>query len=93
MSLGVVCQWEGRWDEALRTTRGSDEALKIGDTVGARWPASTSPRSYRSGRWAEAEAAARTLPFWKASQYRYYLAACLSLLGRVSCAAAGPRKR
>ena len=25
-----------------------------------------------------------TLPFWKTSQYHYYLAACLSLLGRVS---------
>ena len=35
-TLGVVCQWEGRWDEALSCyERGRDANLKIGSTVGA----------------------------------------------------------
>jgi len=37
------------------------------------------------GDWAEAEAVLLdTLSLWKASQFRFFLAACLSLLGRVS---------
>ena len=37
------------------------------------------------GEWAEAEdLLLATLPIWKASQFRYFLGACLSLLGQVS---------
>jgi tetratricopeptide (TPR) repeat protein len=37
------------------------------------------------GEWGDAEAALlETLPFWRASQFRLFLAACLSLLGRAS---------
>ena len=86
-SLGVVCQWEGRWDEALSFyERGRDAALKIGSTV----PAAIARINVAEiltdrGEWAEAERMLlETLPLWKSSQYRYYLAACLSLLGRVS---------
>jgi class 3 adenylate cyclase/tetratricopeptide (TPR) repeat protein len=87
MSLGVVCQWEGRWDEAASCyERGRDEALKIGDTVGAALARINVAEILTDrGEWAEAEALLlETLPLWKASQYRYYLGACLSLLGRVS---------
>ena len=87
MSLGVVCQWEGRWDEALSYyEQGRDESLKIGDTVGAALARINVAEILTDrGEWAEAEALLlETLPLWKASQYRYYLAACLSLLGRVS---------
>jgi predicted ATPase/class 3 adenylate cyclase len=86
-SLGVVCQWEGRWDDALSFyERGRDAAVKLGSTV----PAAVARINVAEiltdrGEWAEAEALLlETLPVWKASQYRYYLAACLSLLGRVS---------
>ena len=45
-NLGVVCQWEGRWDEALSYYEQAREAdAKIGNTVGAPWRASISPRS------------------------------------------------
>ena len=86
-SLGVVCQWEGRWDDALSYyERGRDTAVKLGSTV----PAAVARINVAEiltdrGEWAEAEALLlETLPVWKAAQYRYYLAACLSLLGRVS---------
>jgi tetratricopeptide (TPR) repeat protein len=86
-SLGVVCQWEGRWDEALSFyERGRDAAVKIGSTV----PAAIARINVAEiltdrGEWTEAERMLlETLPLWKSSQYRYYLAACLSLLGRVS---------
>src|SRR6476620_2112454 len=87
MSLGVVCQWEGRWDEALSYYgKGRDESVKIGDSVGAaRARINISEILTDRGEWAEAEALLlETLPLWKASQYHYYLAACLSILGRVS---------
>ena len=87
MSLGVVCQWEGRWDEALSYyEKGRDESVKIGDTVGAALARiNISEILTDRGEWAEAEALLlETLPLWKASQYHYYLAACLSILGRVS---------
>ena len=39
------------------------------------------------GEWAEAEALLlETLPLWRASQYRYYLGACLLFLGGSPCA-------
>lgn len=87
MSLGVVCQWEGRWDEALDYYgKGRDESVKIGDSVGAALARINIAEILTDrGEWAEAEAMLlETLPLWKASQYHYYLAACLSMLGRVS---------
>jgi class 3 adenylate cyclase/tetratricopeptide (TPR) repeat protein len=87
MSLGVVCQWEGQWDEAMSYyKRGRDESAKIGDTVGAALARINVAEILTDrGEWAEAEAMLlETLPFWKTSQYHYYLAACLSLLGRVA---------
>jgi len=87
MSLGVVCQWEGQWDEAMSYyQRGRDESAKIGDTVGAALARINVAEILTDrGEWVDAEAMLlETLPFWKTSQYHYYLAACLSLLGRVS---------
>jgi tetratricopeptide (TPR) repeat protein len=87
LSLGVVCQWEGRWDEALSFyERGREANVKIGSLVGAALSRINIAEILTDrGEWAEAEALLlETLPLWKASQYRYYLAACLSLLGRVS---------
>jgi class 3 adenylate cyclase/tetratricopeptide (TPR) repeat protein len=85
-TLGVVCQWEGRWDEALSYyERGRDDAVNIGDTVGAALARTNVAEILTDrGEWAEAEALLlETLPLWKASQYRYYLGACLWFLGRV----------
>jgi len=85
--LGVVSQMEGRWDEALSYyERGRDESLKIGNTI----PAALARINIAEilvdrGEVAEAEALLQeTLPLWKASRYRYFLAACLSQLGRAS---------
>ncbi len=85
--LGIVCQFEGRWDEALSYyERGRDAALKIGSTVSAVLARVNMAEVLTDrGEWAEAEALLlETLPFWKASQFHFFLAACLSLLGRVS---------
>lgn len=85
--LGVVCFLEGRWDEALSYyERGRDAALKIGSTVSAALARVNMAEILTDrGEWAEAEALLlETLPLWKASQFSYFLAACLSLLGRVS---------
>jgi class 3 adenylate cyclase/tetratricopeptide (TPR) repeat protein len=86
-SLGAVCHWAGQWDEAMSYwERGRAESLKIGDTVGAAMARSNTAEILADrGEWAEAEALlSETLPFWKASQYRYYLGHCLLYLGRVS---------
>jgi class 3 adenylate cyclase/tetratricopeptide (TPR) repeat protein len=86
-SLGVVCQWAGRWDEALSYyERGRKEASKIGSRVVAATASINIAEILTDrGEWAEAEAILlETLPLWKASQYRLYLGACLLVLGRVS---------
>ncbi len=86
-NLGVVYQWAGRWDEALSFyERGRNESLKIGDTVGAALArVNVAEILIERGEWAEADALLlETLPLWRASHYRYYLAACLLFLGRVS---------
>ena len=86
-TLGVLQQWAGRWDEALSYyQQGREVALKIGNSVNAALAHVNSAEILTDrGEWAQAEALLReTLPFWKASQYHYYLAACLLLLGRVS---------
>lgn len=87
VSLGVICQWEGRWDEAIvYYERGRDANAKVGNTVGAALAKINVAEILTDrGEWAEAEVLLlETLPFWKAAQYHYYLAACLSILGRVS---------
>jgi tetratricopeptide (TPR) repeat protein len=85
--LGVVCQWEGRWDEALEYyQRGREESLKIGNLIPAAI-ASVNIAEILIDRSEFAEAEERlmaTLPLWKASQYRFFLGASLSLLGRLS---------
>lgn len=86
MSLGVVLQWEGRWDEALRHYEdGRVASQKAGDVVGTALARINIAEVLTDrGEWKEAEAMLlEVLPFWKASEYHYYLAACLSLLGRV----------
>jgi len=87
LSLGVICQWEGRWDEAIAYyERGREANTKVGNAVGAALAKINIAEILTDrGEWAEAEVLLlETLPFWKAAQYHYYLAACLSILGRVS---------
>jgi class 3 adenylate cyclase/tetratricopeptide (TPR) repeat protein len=87
LSLGASYYWEGRWDEALSYwERGRQDALKIGDTVAAALARDNSADILIDrGEWVEAEALLKeTLPLWKASQWRYYLAGCQWYLGRVS---------
>ena len=79
-NLGVVCAWAGRWDEALSYfERSRDANSKIGNTIGAALaPINMAEILIDRGQWAEAEALLLgALPFWKASHYRYLLAACL----------------
>jgi class 3 adenylate cyclase/tetratricopeptide (TPR) repeat protein len=85
--LGVVYQLEGRWDDALSSYgRSRDAALKVGSTYTANLARlNVAEVLIDRGEWAEAEAVLlETLSFWKASQFRYFLAACLTFLGRVS---------
>jgi tetratricopeptide (TPR) repeat protein len=86
-TLGVVCQWEGRWDEALSYyERSRDTALTIGSSVDAAVARINIAEILTDrGEWAEAEALLlQTLPLWKAAQYHYFLGACFTQLGRVS---------
>ncbi len=87
VSLGVVCQWEGLWDEALSYhAQARDAALKIGSAINAALArVNIAEILVDRGEWAEAQALLlETLPFWKASQYHYHLGFCLLLLGRVA---------
>jgi len=85
--LGVICQFEGRWDEALSFYgRARGAAQKIGSTVNAALARMNAAEVLTDrGEWGEAETLLlEVLPMWKASQYHYYLGLCLSYLGRVS---------
>jgi predicted ATPase/class 3 adenylate cyclase len=85
--LGIVCQWQGRWDEALSYyERAGQENLKVGSTVNATLARLNMAEILTDrGEWVEAEALLlEILPIWKAAKFQYFLAACLSLLGRVS---------
>ena len=78
---------EGRWDEALSYyERGRDESVKIGNALNvAIARINIAEILIDRGELAEAEELLlETLPLWKASQYRFFLGACLSLLGRLS---------
>ena len=68
------------------TSSGPRRSVKIGDTVAAALARDNSADILIDrGEWAEAEALLKeTLPLWKASQWRYYLAGCLWYLGRAS---------
>jgi tetratricopeptide (TPR) repeat protein len=86
LNLGSVSHWEGRWDDALSFwERGRGDALRVGDTVGAALARINVAEILTDrGEWAEAEKALmETMPLWKATQHRYYLAGCLFFLGRV----------
>jgi len=86
-NLGVICQWEGRWDEALAYYElGRQGSLKLGNTVSATLARMNIGEilSDRNELSAAEEALLETLPVWRASNYRYLLGGCLWLLGRVS---------
>ncbi|HKE40211.1 MAG TPA: adenylate/guanylate cyclase domain-containing protein [Casimicrobiaceae bacterium] len=86
-NLGTMCHWEGRWDEALAYwERGRQAALKVGNTLfAAGTRINMADIMIDRGEWAEAEATLlETLPLWKASEYYFFLGACLFYLGRVS---------
>jgi len=87
VSLGALCYWEGRWDEAVSYfERGRAAAAKIGSSVvAAQARTNVAEILVNRGEWAEAETILlESLTFWKASQYHAYLGDCLVLLGRVS---------
>jgi tetratricopeptide (TPR) repeat protein len=87
LNLGAVCHWNDQWDEALTFyERGREANLKVGNRVAAGIARlNASEILVDRGEWVEAETLLlETLPLWKASQYRFFLAACLSVLGRVS---------
>jgi tetratricopeptide (TPR) repeat protein len=86
-NLGVVCQWEGRWDDAMGYyERGRDESLKIGDLVNAGIARmNLAEILIDRGEFDEAETLLQqTLPVWKSSEYRFFLGVCHLLLGRLS---------
>jgi tetratricopeptide (TPR) repeat protein len=72
-------------DEAISYyERAADANARIGNTAGAPLARmNIAEILIDRGEWAEGEALLlETLPFWKASRYRYFLALCLSYLGR-----------
>jgi class 3 adenylate cyclase/tetratricopeptide (TPR) repeat protein len=86
-NLGVVCQWAGRWDEALSYyERGRAECLRVGSTLSATVVRINIAEILTDrGEWTEAEAVLmETLPVLRASQHQYHLGLCLALLGRIS---------
>ncbi len=86
-NLGVACGWEGRWDQAMSYyERAREESLKIGDRVGADLTRINIAEilTDRGELHAAEELLLELLPVWRALQYRYFLGACLSVLGRVA---------
>jgi tetratricopeptide (TPR) repeat protein len=86
-NLGVIYQWEGRWDEALfYYERGRAESVKVGNAFDATIARMNVAEILADrGELAQAEELLLdTLPVWRASKYRYLLGGCLWLLGRVS---------
>jgi predicted ATPase/class 3 adenylate cyclase/predicted negative regulator of RcsB-dependent stress response len=86
-NLGVICQWEGRWDEALEHyERGRQGSLKVGNTVSATLARMNIGEilSDRNELIAAEEALLEALPVWRASKYRHFLGGCLLFLARVS---------
>ncbi len=90
-NLGVACQWEGQWDEALSYYQSArEETLKIGSTTDAEVARINIAEILTDrGELAEAEKLLLdSLPVWRALGYRYFQGACLALLGRVLLRAA-----
>ena len=86
-NLGVASQWAGKWDEAVSYyQRGREESLKIGNQVEAELARlNLSQLLLERGELAEAEKNLNeAVTRWRALEYRYFLAACLSLIGRVA---------
>jgi tetratricopeptide (TPR) repeat protein len=85
-NLGVVCQWEGRWDEASSYyQRAGEDFDKLGSGIDATL-ARMNLAEVLSDRGDLADAQAllqEALLVWRASKYRYLLGGCLWLLGRV----------
>jgi len=86
-NLGVIYQWEGRWDEALSYyERGRADSVKLGNLFAATIARMNVAEILADrGELDEAQQLLLdTLPVWRASKYRYLLGGCLWLLGRVS---------
>ncbi len=86
INIGLACQWDGRWDEALEYyERGRDENIKIGNNVNAAIARlNIAEILIDRGEWSNAETLLKeTLPFWKAAKYQYFLAGCFVMLGRL----------
>jgi len=86
-NVGVLCQAEGRWDDAMsHYERSRDESDKLGNVVNAALSRMNIAEILTDrGELAEAETMIhQALPVWKSSRYQYFLGACLGLLGRVS---------
>jgi len=86
LSIGAMCHWSGRWDDALAyLEQAREDSTRLGDPVGAALARmNVAEILAERGEWSEAERAlVDVLPQWKASQFRYYLAGCLFFLGRV----------
>jgi predicted ATPase/class 3 adenylate cyclase len=86
LSIGAMCHWAGRWDDALsHLERARVDSTRLGDSVGAALARMNVAEIHAErGEWSEAERTlVDVLPQWKASQFRYYLAGCQSFLGGV----------
>ena len=86
-NLGVICQWEGRWDEALSYyERARTDFEKLGSSIDATLARMNLAEILSDrGELDEAQSLLQeALLVWRASRYRYLLGGCLWLLGRVS---------
>jgi tetratricopeptide (TPR) repeat protein len=86
-SLGYSAFYEGLWDDAMDFYERARSAFEtIGDLVTSQAVAGNVAEILAErGRYAEAEAILRdSLGVWRAAEYRYFLAGCLSDLGRVA---------
>ena len=87
LNLGVACGWEGHWDKAISYFKQArEESLKIGNMADAELARiDIAELLTNRGDLAEAEMLLKeSLPIWRALNYRYFLGACLTLLGRVA---------
>jgi tetratricopeptide (TPR) repeat protein len=87
LTLGAVLQWECRWDDALSCyQRAAEISVKVSSAVASGVARINIAEVLTDrGEWSEAESLlSQTLPLWKSSQFRYFLAAAMSVLGRIS---------